>query len=466
MPMNLIVLVLDSLRQDHVGCYHQGRAPFADVPAARTPNLDAFSRECVVFTNAYPESLPTIPARYVLMTGQRALPFRPWAPLDPGDLTIAQMLRAEGYVCGLVSDCYHYRAPGMNYHAGFHAYRWIRGQEYDPWESAPPGREVADYVNAHYTDDWRARVAQFLANTDGFRAEEDWFAAQVMDEAVTWLRRNRGHDKVFLWVDCFDPHEPWDPPVRFDAYGDPAYRGPRLILPMGGPSAGWASPEEIRHIRGLYAGEVSFVDACLERFFDALGGLGYLDDSIVLILADHGHPLNDHGKFLKGADRLYSELLRVPCMVRLPGGRHAGTRSDALVQFQDVLPTCLDLLQIGGDHSAMHGRSFAPVVMQDAPGHREAIITGYHEGVDRCIRTGTWSYIERPSGESDELYHLVDDPREGTNLIGRYPDQAQALARMFGRAFRPRRRRGRGIQGKYELASSGLDEVIIGPGES
>lgn len=85
--MNLIVLVIDSLRQDHVGLYHGGSGPFPDVAACRTPHLDAFSRGCVVFTDAYPEGLPTIPARYTLMTGQRGLPFRPWSPLAAGDLT-------------------------------------------------------------------------------------------------------------------------------------------------------------------------------------------------------------------------------------------------------------------------------------------------------------------------------------------------------------------------------------------
>lgn len=94
--MNLIVLVLDSLRQDHVGLYHGSRHAFPDVPAARTPNLDAFGRDCVVLANAYPEALPTVPARYTLMIGQRALPFRP-VPLQPGDPTIAQLLRNEGY---------------------------------------------------------------------------------------------------------------------------------------------------------------------------------------------------------------------------------------------------------------------------------------------------------------------------------------------------------------------------------
>ena len=87
-----------------------------------------------------------------------------------------------------------------------------------------------------------------------------------------------------LWIDCFDPHEPWDPPARFDTYTDPAYTGPRLILPMGGLTRTWATPEETRFMRGLYAGEVEFVDYCLERLFAGLRDLGYPDDSIVLVL--------------------------------------------------------------------------------------------------------------------------------------------------------------------------------------
>ncbi|MGH2403645.1 MAG: sulfatase-like hydrolase/transferase, partial [bacterium] len=453
--------VLDSLRQDHVGAYHGGRAPFPDIPAAQTPNLDAFSRRAVVFTNAYPEALPTIPARYTLMTGQRTLPFRPWGPLHPGEITIPQILRNEDYVCGLISDCYHYCAPGMNYHRGFHACRWIRGQEYDPWESAPTRRSVDGYVNARYTEEWRRRVAQFLANTDSFASDADWFSAQVMEEATTWLRKNRVHDRIFLWVDCFDPHEPWDPPPRFDTYTSAGYRGPRLILPMGGLSERWATPEEVRHLRGLYAGEVAFVDSCVGKFFAALEELGYLEDSIVVVLADHGHPLGDHGKFLKGADRLYSELLRIPFMVRLPRDEDRGRHTDALVQFQDVLPTLLDLLGLQANLSSMHGRSFRHVVEGDTQDHRDAIITGYHEGADRCVRTKRWSYIERPAGQRDELYDLSVDAREQHNLIQSHAEEAERLARMFGRYYRVRRRLGGGIQGKYEMASSGLEEPVF-----
>ena len=140
--MNIIGIMLDSFRQDHLSCYHQGHPAFAGVPPCQTPNIDAFARECIVFENAYPETLPTIPVRYQLFSGQSALPYRSWQPLVKEDLTAAEILGAAGYVNGLISDCYHYRAPGMNYHRGFHTYEWIRGQEYDPWRSNPPRRPI------------------------------------------------------------------------------------------------------------------------------------------------------------------------------------------------------------------------------------------------------------------------------------------------------------------------------------
>jgi arylsulfatase A-like enzyme len=459
--MNIIGIMLDSFRQDHVGFYHGNQAVFEGVPACRTPNIDAFARECIVFDNAYPEALPTIPVRTQLFTGQCTLPYRPWQPLTKEDISIAEILRAEGYVCSLFSDCYHYRAPGMNFHRGFHTYRWIRGQEYDPWTSHPPHRNLDDYVNEHYDAAWRGRVAQFLANTDNFTREEDWFPARVVDEAIDWLTRNRGHQRIFAWIDSFDPHEPWDPPPRFDTYTDPDHHGKRLIMPMGGPVEDWATPADVRHIRGLYAGEAAFVDYCLGRLFQALKELGYYDDAVIVLLADHGHPLADHRKFLKGGDRLYNELLKVPFMVRLPRGQGA-RRTQAIVQFHDVLPTLLDLLGMANSATSMHGRSFLPVLRAGADAHREVMITGYHEAPDRCVRDQTWSYVQRPEGEGDELYNLIEDPQERTNLIDRYPEEAERLARAFGGCFRSYFRGGgpagevRGIQGKYELASGSI----------
>lgn len=460
--MNVIGIMLDSFRQDHVSFYNGGQSVFDGVPACRTPNLDAFAQECIVFDNAYPEALPTLPVRTQLFTGQRTLPFRPWQALTKEDVSIAEILRAEGYVCGLISDCYHYRAPGMNYHRGFHSYRWIRGQEYDPWTSHPPRRNLDDYVNEHYDAKWRSLVAQFVANTDDFTREEDWFPSKVVNEAIDWLTRNRVHSRIFAWIDSFDPHEPWDPPARFDTYTAAGYDGKRLILPLGGLADEWATPQEIRHIRGLYAGEAAFVDHCLGRLFQTLDDLGYYGDSIIVVVADHGHPLGDHGKFLKGGDRMYNELLRVPLLIRLPGGQGA-RRTRALVQFHDLLPTLLDLLGLSNNVTSMHGRSFLSVMRGDGDAHRDVIITGYHEAVERCVRDETWSYVQRPEGEQDELYHLLEDPKERNNLIHQHPDEAHRLARAFGSYFGLRspwvagRIEPNGIQGKYELASGSVD---------
>lgn len=460
--MNLIVICLDSFRQDHVSFYNEGKPAFEGVPACQTPNIDAFARECVVFDNMYPCGMPTIPIRMELMTGQFTLPYRPWQPLAPTDVTLADVLRREGYVCGLISDTYHYRAPGMNYHRSFHAYRWVRGQEYDPYNSAPTRRNIEDYVNASYPPLWRDRIGQFLANTDDFTQEAHWFPAQVVEQACDWLMKNRGHKQICCWIDSFDPHEPWDPPTRFDAYTDPGYQGPRLIMPMVGVASTWAAPEEIRHVQGLYAGEAAFVDHCLGPLFDCLRNNGYYEDSIIVLLADHGHPLCDHGKFLKGADRLYSELLKVPFMIRLPdaGTGRAGTprRTQALAQFPDVLPTLLDLMGHGNNTGSMHGRSLRPVLSGDTEEHRDAVISGYYEGQDRCIRTKTWSYIARPEGQPDELYHLQDDPRETQNRIDKQFQEAVALSARFGSYWRRQPARFiKGVQGRYEVASGAVE---------
>jgi arylsulfatase A-like enzyme len=410
-----------------------------------------------VFHNAYPEGLPTMPVRLALMTGQWTLPFRGWEPLRETDITIAETLGAKGYVCGLISDVYHYRAPGMNYHRGFHAYRWTRGQEYDPYVSSPTQRTLDDYLNASFDEQWRRRVEQFLANTDGFTEESHWFPAQVVEESIAWLRANRVHENTFLWIDSFDPHEPWDPPARWNTYTDGSYQGPRIILPMGGPMERWASEEEIRLIRGLYAGEMAFVDHCLGRLFEGLGELGYLDDSLIIITNDHGHPLGDHGKFLKGSDRMHSELLKCPFLVRLPGGRGGGRETRALVQFHDVLPTILDMLSGGNETLAMHGRSFRPVLKGDEDTHRSAVISGYHEGQDRCVRDETWSYVRRPEGEPDELYDLAKDPKETGNLVDEHPEEARRLASAFGPSFyRAPVKEVKGIQGRYEMGSASV----------
>lgn len=449
---NLILIILDSFRQDHISYYNRGERVFENVPACKTPNLDSFAKDSVVFHNVYPSGLPTIPVRYEVLTGMFSLPYRPWQQLlpYPKDITAADILSRRGFVCGLISDTYHLFRPDMNFHRSFHCFRWIRGQEYDAYVSSPPKRKVENYVNENYPEPWRKLVAKFLANTDEFKSEEDYFPAKVFNEAAKWLKDNRVYEHIFLWVDCFDPHEPWDPPARFDVYTDPAYNGPRLILPMGGYAEKWATREQIDYIRGLYAGEAAFVDHCFGAFLEALKDLGYYDDSIIIVTADHGHPLADHGKFLKGPDRMYSELLKVPFIMHIPGFRHRDIY--ALIQFPDVLPTILEVLGLKSETICMQGWSFLEVIEGLREEHRSHVIAGYHEAADRCIRNREWSYVKRPEGQPDELYNLVEDPKERNNLIDSEIDVALTLSSYYGLYFHRSENPWvvKGLQGKYE----------------
>ena len=454
---SFILIVSDSLRQDHVSFYNKGKPVFDRIKPCRTPNIDWLAKRSIVFNNAYPNGLPTIPVRTELLTGNFTLPHRPWRPLlqYPLDITIADILKSEGFINGLITDTYHLFKPGMNFHRSFHTFHWIRGQEYDAYTSSPPRRDVNKYVNKNYTERWKKLVARFLANTDDFKSIEDYFPCKVVKDAIEWLERNKVYKKIFLWVDIFDPHEPWDPPQEFDKYTDPSYDGPRLILPMGGLASSWASKEEIDYIRGLYAGESSFVDYCLGRLFKRLKELGFFENSLIIFLSDHGHPLADHGKFLKGADRLYNELLKVPFMIYYPGCKHKVV--DTLIQFPDILPTALEMLGLKSNTRSMQGISFVKVLTEEKYEHRDAIIAGYHEAEDRCIRTKEWSYIHRPEKQPDELYDLVNDSKERNNIIDKRKDIAIKLASLFGKYFyKSKIREIKGLQGKYELSFTGL----------
>mgnify|MGYP000165082799 FL=1 len=446
---NVIFIVLDSFRQDHVSLYN----PDSPCP---TPNLDALARESVVFDNCYPEGLPTIPVRTCLLTGERTLVNRPWQPLAPEDRSVAELLSDEGYLTALFTDCYHYFKPGMNLHRGFRVWEWVRGQEYDNYRSAPLRRlKLEDYCKETYTPEWRRIVETALKNVEEFETAEDHYCARLVRLAGDWAAANASQQPIFLWVDSFDPHEPWTPPPEFDRFTDPGYRGKRLILPPGGPASAHFSEEEIAYIRGLYAGECAYVDHCIGVLLARLKQLGLYDSSLILLIADHGHPLADHGKFLKGGDRLYSELLKVPFMIRFPRGLYGGQRLDALASFHDVLPTLLDAIGLGNNLEALPGRSLLPLIRGEVSEVRPAIISGYHEAPDRVIRDRVWSYIRRPEGQPDELYNLVEDPKEKLNLIDRYPQEAQRLASMFGALYRIRGAPVKGVQGRYEVAHTG-----------
>lgn len=455
--MNLIVIMLDSLRRDHLGCYGNSWI--------KTPSIDKLAKESVVFENAYTEGLPTIPVRTELFTGQDTLAFRPWQPLTKEDVTLSEILGKYEYTSALIASTYHLFKPDMNFHRGFDVFRWIRGQEGDCYVSGSLHQNIDEYMKPAMKGNHVERLLkQYLKNTESFKKEEDYFIPQVVQESIEWLERNYKERNIFLWMDSFDPHEPWDPPSPFDRmYTDSDYTGPKLIHPKYG-KVDWMTQEELAYVKGIYAGEVSFVDKWVGILLERIKQLELYDNSLIVLLADHGHPHEDHGSIMKTPDNLYSEFVKIPLLIRHPRGLYAGKRVDALLQMPDILPTIMEIMGLGVESQAMHGKSFWPIVKGEKEKIRDWIVTGYHESIHRCIRDKEWSFILRPEGDKNELYNLKDDPREKKNLIDKHSEKAKEFISRLGIYFslkakqmnRILSQRLKSLQLEYELSHTSM----------
>jgi len=443
--MNVIVIVADSLRYDHVGCCGN--------TWIETPRLDALAKESMLFDNAYVEGMPTLPCRTAFFTGRFTFPFRGWEPIRPDDVLLAEMLWDQGYRTALVTDTYHMLKPGMGYGRGFEHVEFIRGQEGDPYVL---DETLEIDLNRYELDPdpnlkWTQHLIQYLRNRHHWTSEDDHFVAQVMKASMRWLDTTleQQRDKLFLWIDSFDPHEPWDPPEEYWRQYDPDYKGPDLIMPRVGKTEGYLEPHHVHHVRALYAGLVTLVDKWIGLFLDYLRDKGLLDNTLVVFTTDHGEPLGERGFIRKGCLWPYEELSHIPLIVRHPEGVGAGQRTNAFVHTCDLMPTLLDFLGTDPTNvseyqrpaNAMHGRSFLPVIRGD-------VKTQWPYGLS-CARNQMWSirdheytcmfwandandgtvFTEFPVRKVHELelYHRPSDPEEKRNLAVEQADRAREM---------------------------------------
>jgi arylsulfatase A-like enzyme len=434
--MNVILIILDSLRADHVGCYGN--------KWIRTPTLDALAVESAVFTRAFPESLPTIPMRRAIHTGKRTFPFRDWAPKkgDPvvsygwqpipeDQVTLAETLGRNGYHTVFITDTFHQFKPSMNFHRGFAQWHWIRGQEADFY--GPVALVAREQVEAVLTPQMQQfgpapMVRQYLANQAQRRDEEDFQAPRVFRAAMRCLEENQAADNLFLLVDSFDPHEPWDPPRHYVDLYDPDYHGREVIFPPYGPNS-YLSEVELKHMRALYAAEVTMVDHWLGRFLDRARSLGLLDRSLVIVTSDHGHQLGEHGVTGKVFFGLFNELMDVPLVIRHPDGTGAGLGVDAFVQHHDIPATILALLGIESEEP-LEGVNLWDFV--DGPGgQRRPYVTAAFSNYVWC-RDQRYAYIARNDGKEARLYDMEADPEQLQDIAVAEPE---VCGEMFQRVL-------------------------------
>jgi arylsulfatase A-like enzyme len=437
--MNIIVIVSDTFRYDHLGA--NGNAWI------KTPELDAFARSAVSFDRCYVSSFPTIPTRTDWFTGRYGFPFHGWRPLDPGATILAGELANRGYVNQLIADSPHLMSGTNNFQRGFHGFDWIRGQEGDTpltWMNHPI-REIVPLAKT------RQRPMPFgapLANKHAWQnrwweGEEDTFAARTCRTACRWLEQNYKAEKLFLWVDCFDVHEPWDPPhYLVDLYADPAYDGPPMRHPNYGPASDYTEAE-LANLRAHYAGEVTLVSKHIGRLLRMVEDTGLLERTAIFFMADHGMYLGEHNRTGKsnisdhdtrGSWPLYEEVSHIPLLVHAPGAA-AGTRVEVLVQPPDIMPTILELTGTPAPEG-MHGHSLVPLLNGTAQNWpRQIAVSGFDlprgkgpNGPKVTVTDGEWTLIAAAEGHAPpELYHCPSDPGQTQDVIDAHRDRAAAL---------------------------------------
>ena len=423
--MNLILICLDTHRADCVAA--AGRN---DV--IQTPSMDALARDGIIFDNAFGEGQPTIEYRRALVTGMRGFPWRydydtrglwpnarGWHKIPPEQDTLAEILLANGYTTGLYADTYHMFKPTQNFTRGFASWEFVRGQESDNYRTGPLDKIDLSKYTPPGTDTSKvnAVLVQYLLNMQDREKEEDWTSAQAFRGAIRFLEDNRRNEPFFLWVDSFDPHEPWDPPTRYADMYDPNWDEPYEPIHLRGQM-----DDRIRQrIKALYYGECTFVDKWVGHLLDKLEDLGMADDTLVVITSDHGTELWDHGACGKGGHNCrYRHNSEILFLMRMPGNQHAGTRVKGFVQNHDIVPTLLSVM--GVDHAPVDGENVYPLVTGEKEKARDCCITGW--GARASVRTHAFNYsVEFESTKPDEhLFKLDDDPAEMTNVAVDHPD--------------------------------------------
>jgi arylsulfatase A-like enzyme len=417
--MNVIVVILDSLRTDHVGAYGNDRI--------RTPNLDALAGESLRFTRAYPESIPTLCSRRAIHTGLRTWPFRNWEPPEDEDFmpagwqripesqtTFPEILAERQVSTVLLSDTQHLFKASMNFQRGFAVYDWIRGQERDHYRPTTrvSQEQIEKYVVPGNDESMVEKVRQYLANTANRTSEEDWFAPRVFTMATQFLQTAEKGQPFLLMVDCFDPHEPWDPPGEYVSLYDEGYDGPEPIVPNYA-DAGWIGERELERMKALYAAEVTMTDRWLGNFLDKLDTTGLAENTLLILLSDHGVALGEHNATGKPFWALYPELTDIPFFIRHPEGKGAGQTSDYFASTHDVAPTALSFMGMEPEEP-MDGQDLTVLLDGGEPAARQHFTLGYHDYV--WTRDDRYVMVSRNDGSEAKLFDLTTDPEMNRDI--------------------------------------------------
>jgi len=393
---DILLVVIDTLRSDHVGSYGYSRPT--------TPNLDRLASEGALFEVAYSPMGTTTPAHAALFTAREPLNLgvvRNGLILGDDALTLAELLSDAGYqTAAFVSSYPVSRRFGL-------------AQGFDHFDDT--FRRADSKI--------RTREWEDLTVEGGF----DRNGQATVDAALAWLQTEASAAPLFLWLHLFDPHGPH----RRD---HAAQEFAPLFLRPG------MTPLE-RQI-ALYDANVRYADEQVARIIRFLSESRDWENTLCIVLSDHGEGLSDH-RWSFHNRTTYEEELRVPFVVRWPGRIAASLRVAQPAHLTDLLPTLLSALGLESGDLALHGIDLMPHLRQKQEDDSELAIflqRPYYENGQRGfgdkgpgfgLRKGAWKFFEAPEEGRRELYDLDADPRERVDLSSLRHEQADAMSALI-----------------------------------
>jgi arylsulfatase A-like enzyme len=425
---DVILVSMDTTRADHLSTYGYARET--------SPNLTAFAADALLFTQARSPAGWTLPGHASMLTG--LYPSRHGAhlsggwlagqsidgrrnvafPLAADKVTLAEALRDRGYQTGAVvaNFSYLYRDYGLAQGFGF----------YDD----APGLLLR--VHPPITRLVRMAVPSFAVKP--YRT-----ARQVNAAALDWLDHAPTGRPAFLFVNYMEPHQPWMAEAPYDRWVWEQPQAASLVQKdLYTHEVKTFTPEELGFIVASYDGQVAAMDAALGELLAALKTRGRYENALVIVTADHGEMLGDHGTVGHMGRMLYEPLVHVPLVVKFPGAERARGRDERPVQIVDVTPTALASAGAppipGMQGEALPGVTHTIVAEEDINPFLVQTVGAAYDRAIRVVYDGSHKLITTSRGER-MLFDLARDPGENENLAERDPTRVADLTRRLEAAF-------------------------------
>jgi arylsulfatase A-like enzyme len=443
-PCNVILISIDTLRADHLGCYGYSRLT--------SPHIDKLATESVQFDHAFSPASWTLPAHMSLFTGltlfHHGVLHEAYA-FDNSIPTLADLLREQGYSTGAFTGG-GYVSSRFGFAKGFDFYFDEGG--------------IPDLTSS----------------------------ATLFQKSFDWIRKN-SDKKFFLFLHTYQVHEPYNSPPPFGqcflAKDDP-WKGLNLKQYLGIKGIYRPLPENLKkNVVALYDGEIRYMDeALIGPLLQGLKSLNLYDQTMIIFTSDHGEEFYDHGAWGHGQS-LYNELIRVPLIIKFPSSKQEGQKIDSYARLIDVLPTVLEELRISYSASRFDGRSLLPLLdgkekeprdflgevygkieftspLRFAnPSLRRVAINDNHYKLIFSIYHNDNSYFFSPPPPHPEtfdiqVYDLIKDPEERVNLASQKQDVIRRLlVKIESYYAHGKKGQGRGKTGTRSVDQSLSDQL-------